>query len=510
MPTRAQAKAPSGLKGRRVLRSPAAVRRSKPERQGDHIRGLLIRPTAAQESALDAQYRYEYVLFGGAAGPGKSYILRWAAVEFLLWLAGRGVRNARVGLFSEDYPALKDRHITRFETGLVNRSGLPFDEAAARGLLEPEFPPWLGEVRETKADGLGYFLPQEYGGGVIALRNLDQPEKYASTEFAAIYVDELTKNPRQTFDALRFRKRWPGVEHSPFLAASNPGSIGHGWVKKLWIDRDFSGIDEYIDPQSVHFIPARAGDNPHLPNSYRATLQSLPENMRRAMLEGDWDVFEGMVFDEWRRDLHVCAPFPIPRGWRRWVAIDYGYANPFCALWFAASPEGRIYVYRELYEKGWRAREQARRILALNEPGEEIHIYGCDPSMFRVRHETVGTSIAQEYAEEGVRLYPANNDRNAGWARIHEALSWKRLPPGPDGAEGRLIKPPRLQIFDTCANLIRTLPALPYDIYKTEDVDTNAEDHAADALRYGLMIERGAHPIRPPNLKLPVIYATPL
>jgi phage terminase large subunit len=248
-----------------------------------------------------------YLLYGGAAGPGKSHILRWALIELLVGWAQQGHRDVRVGLFCEDYPSLKDRHISK---------------------VKREFPTWLGEVRETRGEGLGFYLKPEYGGGFISFRNLDDPAKYASVEFAAIAVDELTKNPRQTFDDLRYRLRWPGIELAPFLAASNPGSIGHAWVKKLWLDRDFSGDDSNLDPDSFVFIPAKAGDNPYLPASYWERLNSLPNAMRRAMLLTEIGTqYEGQVFDEFRRAYHVCRPIPIPSSWDRWCAIDYGYSR---------------------------------------------------------------------------------------------------------------------------------------------------------------------------------------
>ena len=451
------------------------------ERTGVDIRDL-IRPLPSQAAALDAMYTKEYLLFGGAAGPGKSHFLRWAAVELLLWWASQGHRNVRVGLFCEDYPTLKDRHVSRIHSGMMNRTDLPDDEAAAGGFLEKEFPPWLGDLKETKAEGLCYFLKPQYGGGFIALRNLDEPAKYASTEFAAVLVDELTKNTRQTFDELRFRKRWPGIAHSPFLAGSNPGSIGHAWVKKLWVDEDFSGEDVRLKPEWFQFIPALAGENHHLPNTYWDLLNSLPDAMRRAMLEGDWSVFAGQVFAEWRPNLHVIEPFEIPKDWTRWVAVDYGFANPFCALWFARKPDkSRVVVYRELYAVGWRATEQAKRIKAAS-VGERIWLHAADPSMWQKRRETTGDTIADEYLRAGVELKKANNERLAGLNCVREALNWKELP------SGRLIKGPQLQVFRTCTNVIRTLPALPYDPIKVEDVDDDAEDHAYDTLRYGMMV----------------------
>ncbi len=424
----------------------------------------LMRPLPRQREALDALYRGKYILYGGAAGPGKSHWLRWSALHFAIHCSTTGVPGVRVGLFCEDYPSLTDRQISR---------------------IVREFPEWLGKLRRTDTEGFGFRLHDSYGGGMIALRNLDDPSKYASTEFAAEFVDELTKNPRQTFDDLRFRLRWPGVEHTPFVGATNPTGIGYGWVKKLWVDRDFSGDDSVFDPDDFVFIRALPKDNPYLGTSYWEQLDTLPEAMRRALRDGDWDVFAGQVFSEWRRELHVVKPFVIPGDWTRWGAIDYGFASPFCALFFARSPDReRIYVYRELYAKGLRAEEQAQRIGIAKGTEAISGGYWADPSMWQKREGVRGNSIAEEYLAAGLMLRKANNDRLAGWGAVHEGLAWQQSP------IGEMIRTPRVQIFESCVNLIRTLPALPYDDNRVEDVDTDVEDHAPDGLRYGLMAER--------------------
>lgn len=419
----------------------------------------VMGPLPKQEQALDAIYDAKYVLYGGAAGPGKSYWLRWAAVHFLIECGMAGHRGVRVGLFCEDYPTLRDRQISR---------------------IKREFPAWLGTVRDTRDDGLGFHLEPRWGGGFIALRNLDDPAKYASTEFAAEFVDELTKNDRQTFDDLRFRLRWPGIDHTPFVAATNPGSIGHAWVKKLWVDRDFSGDDAALDPEDFAFIQALPRDNPHLGPSYWAQLDSLPERMRRALRDGHWDVFAGQVFSEWRGDVHTCKPFDIPKDWPKWTATDYGYVAPRCTLWLARDRENRrTYVYREQYETGVPAKEQASRIRFAS-AGENVSAHFGDPSMWQRREDDKGgTSLAEEYAKGGVHLSRANNQRITGKNYVHDSLRWC-------DERGVQTQEPELQVFSTCTNLIRTLPVLPYDEVRIEDVDTDAEDHAYDALRYGL------------------------
>lgn len=426
------------------------------------VRRDLIKPLPKQEVALDAIYSHKYTLYGGAAGPGKSYWLRWAAVEFLLeCFATLGLRDVRVGLFCEDYPTLRDRQISR---------------------IKREFPSWLGAVRSTEAEGFGFYLRPQYGGGVIALRNLDDPAKYASTEFAAVFVDELTKNKRQTFEDLRFRLRWPGLNHTPFAGATNPGSIGHKWVKKLWIDGDFTGDDASLDPGDFAFVQALPGDNPHLGAAYWALLDSLNPRMRAAMRDGRWDVFEGQAFTEFSRERHVIKPFEIPANWTRWTGTDYGYVDPWVTLWFARSPDRkRIVTYREASATGLTAREQARRIKELT-GREPIRLHMADPSMWAQREKLSPDSIADEYLMEGVVLSAANNSRLGGKAQVHEALAWQQL-----AARDTV---PRWQIFDTCTGLISTLETLPLDEKRHEDVDTDADDHHYDAARYALSVER--------------------
>jgi len=171
----------------------------------------LINPTEKQREFLAAIAKKDYVLYGGAAGGGKSYILRWWLILFLCWLYQvKKLANVQVALFCEDYPSLFDRHISK---------------------IKYEFPMSLGELKQGTVKN--FVLNPQYGSGVLALRNLDDPSKYLSSEFAAIGVDELTKNEQKVFDFLRLRLRWPGVDRPKFGAATNPGGKGHGWVKKL-------------------------------------------------------------------------------------------------------------------------------------------------------------------------------------------------------------------------------------------------------------------------------------
>lgn len=334
------------------------------------------------------------------------------------------------------------------------------------------------------------------------LQHSEDKYHYQGTMWEDICWDELTQFPNEAdYEFVNAFVRTDITGCKPLIrAATNPGGAGHGWVRGRFIDIAPPG-ETYRDGKGRTrcFIQAYADDNPlglERNPGYLAHLESLPHALARALRYGDWDQFEGQVFTEWRRDLHVIEPFTIPPEWGRWVAIDYGYANPFCALWLARPPDrSRIYVYRELYQAGWGAREQAKRIIAASK-GERIGLYVADPSMWQRResvgeHEILGTTLADEYGKEGLHLTVANNDRLPGWAAVHEALGWKRLP------SGRLMIAPKLQVFAGCVNLIRTLPALPYDPVRTEDVDSDSEDHLADALRYGLMAVNREQPKLP-------------
>jgi len=218
-----------------------------------------------QQEALEASRRFKFTLFGGSLGSGKSRWLRWSALYWLMEFYSKyNIRGIRAGVFSEDYPSLNDRHLTK---------------------VKYEFPSWLGKFNEAKHE---FTLAPEYGSGIIAFRNLDDPEKYLSVEFAIECVDEINRNDKPTFIELRKRLRWPGIKDVKFLAGCNP--IGKAWVKNMWVKRMFP--TEEKEQYEFVFVPALPTDNPHLPQEYYKSLESLPENQRKAMLEGNWDAFD--------------------------------------------------------------------------------------------------------------------------------------------------------------------------------------------------------------------------
>ena len=414
----------------------------------------LCNPFPRQQEFLNATLKYKYPLYGGAKGGGKSRILRWALLGLLLKWAAEGYKGVRVALFCEDYPALKDRQITK---------------------IKSEFPRVLGELIDSQTEGFAFILKPQFGGGILALRNLDDPSKYASSEFAAAAIDELTKNKREVFDQLRSIIRWPGISHNPIMGGTNPGEIGHEWVKKLWIDRQFGSDDP--EPSQIFFVKSLPTDNPYNTQEYIEELKRLPEKLRKAYLEGNWDVFAGQYFSEWDKEKHVCQPFPIPPTWKRFRAYDHGRDKPASCGWYAIDYDGVVYKYRELYQSGLNIDQIAKEINRLS-VGETYEYSVADPSIFAnigFVDKFGGQTIAESFVRNGIVFIPASNRRIDGWSIFHQYLYW-------DDKRG-----PKMKFFNTCHHSVRTIPSLIHDEHRPEDLDTDGEDHAADEGRYFLM-----------------------
>lgn len=315
------------------------------------------------------------------------------------------------------------------------------------------------------------------------LQHAKNIHSYQGSQIDWLCWDELTHFTEQEYNYLRSRVRAtvPGIR-TGIRASTNPGGIGHAWVRQRWVDAGppdapFT-IVESGRTVTARFVPARVWDNTALLErdpEYPVRLATLGEALSRALLDGDWDTFQGQVFTQWRRNLHVVKPVKLDPKWPRWTATDYGLARPFVTLWFCQDPATlRVYIYREISRPGVLASDQAKAILAAEADGERIRFRQADPAMW-IRQADTGKSIAMTYHQHGVTLNKASNERIAGWERIHEMLAI---------AEDGL---PYLQVFDTCTQLIKNLPALVYDQHQVEDVDTDGPDDEADALRYGAM-----------------------
>ena len=256
----------------------------------------------------------------------------------------------------------------------------------------------------------------------------------------------------------------------------NPGGVGHGWVKRLFISRQYKDKER---PEDYIFIPAKVYDNKFIMETdreYVRQLENLPETQRKAYLDGNWDVFEGQYFREFDRAVHVVRPFPIPQGWTKYRAFDYGL-DMLAAYWIAVDESGWAYVYRELCQPGLIISDAARMLREMT--AELITATLAPPDMWDRRQET-GKSVAEIFAENGVPLIKAQNDRVSGWMEMHE---WLKPCIGADGEPGA-----RLRIFESCPGLIEAIPALVFDKKNPSDCDTEPHEftHGPDAVRYFL------------------------
>ncbi len=424
-----------------------------------HLEGT---PNPKQEQFFLATARH--IAYGGARGGGKS----WAMRRKFVLLAFR-YPGLRLLLLRRTLPELNENHVLPLQKELY---GAVQYLATQRAFLFPN-------------------------GSRIKLGYCDREAdvfQYQGQEYDVIGLEEATHFTESQMQFLTTCNRSVRTDFSPRMYYTcNPGGVGHGWVKRLFIDRAYRNSERAAD---YVFIPARVTDNPVLLRTnpqYLETLENLPEHLRKAYLDGSWDVLEGQYFKEFDRSRHVVSPTRLPMEWKRFRAMDWGYNDPCCVLWFAVAPEGKLYVYRELYLRKTLSSEIAKRVKALSE-GERIAYTVASPDAWQQRglKGAEGESIAEVFGHNGVPLLPADNARVPGWQRIREALA--------DADDGT----PELRIFETCRNLIRTLPGLTFDAHDCEDVSDTCEDHAPEALRYGLMSR--PRPLPPERRKQPYRY----
>lgn len=400
-------------------------------------------------------------IYGGAAGGGKTAALAAEAITLALEYPG-----LPIDCFRRTIPEVE----ATFYVEIMRQMGAYIDAGHAY---------YKGDKRR--------FVFKN--GSIIRLNYCDNDAdvyRYQGREMPVIIIDELTQFPQAWIEYLKTRNRtanesWPVM----FLAATNPGGIGHGYVKRKYID--------VVPPNTVYedpisgitqiFIPAKLTDHVSeaFKRSYGRQLDAITDlQLRGALRDGDWDTFAGQVFVEWMYDKHVIEPFTIPDHWTRWRSMDYGNHNT--TLWHALDPETEHeYVYREYRTDTFMPiKDKAKHTLML-EQGENVAFGFADPAIWKgaADHNT-GKTVAQLYEENGVKWMPANNDRVAGLAIVHDSFAIM-----PDGKA-------KTRFFSTCLNSIRTIPALPYDPIKTDDVDTKADDHDYDAYRYGKMGSRKA------------------
>jgi hypothetical protein len=445
---------------------------------------LSYNPTPKQK--LFHASESDEVLYGGAAGGGKSYAICWDAFMRCMLFP-----NTHAYLFRRSFPELE---LTLVRTML--------------SIVPKELGKYTASTHEMRFinGSVAHFCHlSDEGEGLL---------KYQGAEIHWLYFDELTHFTKAMYDYLRTRLRAEkrlGIVPC-VRCASNPGGPGHSWVKQRFVDSTDVGKKIMEMPvksevlgttniRRIEYIPATVLDNPFITQDYVVELEQKPRALREALLLGKWDAFEGQAFPEFTNDpahyadgigTHVINPFPIPLNWTRYVSFDHGYTRPFSFGVWAVDEEGRVYRYKELYgcvpgeaNKGTMLTpggiaNQLADFLE-EEFREGIRMEGiADPAIWdRSRGKSVEEQIRDVFG--GVIFRKGDNTRLPGKMQLHERLKFDE--------NGK----PMLYVFTTCADFIRTVPALTYDPRKVEDIDTAGEDHIYDETRYFLM----SRPIAP-------------
>ncbi len=392
------------------------------------------------------------VLYGGAAGGGKSFAMLVDPLRFMHRSEHRAL------LLRRSMPELRE---------LIDKS---------RELYTKAFPG--AKFREVEKV---WKFPS---GATLEFGYLDRDAdvyRYQGQSYSWIGIDELTQYPTEfPLQYLQSRLRTTDSEIKPYIrCTANPGGVGGHWVRKRYLtpappNEAFKGPDGL----TRKFIPARLEDNPYLSadGRYEQMLASLPPVQRKQLLEGNWDVAEGAAFVEFNPEIHVIPPFKIPIHWAKYKGVDYGYAAESCCVWSTIDPDDdTLIIYRELYKKGLTGSALAEMITAY-EKDDHKSIQGVLDTAAWNKTGVGGPTVGETLVRAGHKLRPADKNRIQGKIQIHEYLKQNKT-------TGR----PRLQIFSNCVNLIRELQSIPVDPNKPEDVDTKASDHAYDALRYLIM-----------------------
>ena len=394
-----------------------------------------------------------YCGYGGARGGGKSHAVRIDAVRGAL-----------------KYPGIKILIVRRRYTDLQGNYVEPLNKILPSTIAEYNSQLHQYYFINGSTIKLGHF--QSYGQAA---------DEYQGQEFDWIFMDEATQFTEQEFRLLGGCLR--GVNNIPkkFRLTMNPGGVGHRWVKRLFIDRQFktdcANPEENENPDDYEFIQALVTDNTALMKSnggkqYLAMLSSLPENIRNAHRYGDWDALGGNYFPEFQTATHVCEPFVIPSSWARYRAFDYGL-DALAVLWFAIAPNGRVYMYRELKKSGLIVSDAAQEILSNTGVNEKI-VTTYAPDDIWSRQKDTGKTMAEVFLSNGVAIVKASRSRVQGWLQVKEFLA-----PMEDGK-------PKLMVFNTCQNFIDDIQSIQASDKDPNDCATEPHDitHLPDACRY--------------------------
>lgn len=432
-------------------------------------------PTPNPKQIVFLKDHHKYIAFGGSRGGGKSWAVRVKA--FLLSMRFKGII---IMIIRRSYPELYANHIKPFKRML---------------------PKAIYKYNDSKKEIT--FI----NGSQIVFKycaNEKDLDNFQGTECDILFIDEATQFTEEQFKILNACVR--GVsdrEEDKFpkrvYLTCNPGGVGHQWVKRLFIDRNYLSNER---PEEYSFIQSGVRDNKILMEQqpeYIAQLEALPPKLREAWLEGSWDIFFGQFFEDFidkpeqykeRTWTHVIEPFEIPDGWKIYRSFDWGYAKPFSCGWWAVDFDGVVYRILELYgctaEPNTGIKWTPAQVFAEIHKIETEHrwlkgkrIRGiADPAIWDAEF---GESIAEVAAKHQVFFEKGDHQRIPGWMQVHYRFAFDE-----NGF-------PMMYIFKNCKAFIRTIPLLQFDDHKVEDLDTEGEDHVADEVRYFLM----SRPIKP-------------
>lgn len=451
-------------------------------------RKIELKPSPKQ--VLFLQDHHRHVCYGGARGGGKSWVIRVKALALAMQHAG-----IKILILRATFRELDNNHIqpmTQLLTGIAkyNRQDKRFT-----------FP-------NGSTISFGY------------CQNDSDLGQYQGAEYDVIFLDEATNLKEEWIKQLNVCVRGANDHPKRTYYTCNPGGVSHGYIKRLFVDRKF---EENEVPDEYTFIQARVTDNAALmamQPKYIQELEALPPKLRKAWLEGSWDVYEGQFFEDFRDNpehyedrqwTHVIAPFKIPAIWEVYRSFDWGYRRPFSCGWWAVDTDGVIYRIAELYgcqksggksipNEGlkWTPEKVFSEIQRMEQEhpllkGKEIRGV-ADPAIWDAES---GISLAETATHYGIYFNRGDHKRIPGWMQCHYRMQFDK-----DGY-------PRFYVFNTCVDFIRTIPLLQYDEHRAEDLDSDGEDHAADEWRYFCM-SRPIKPVVPEEEYVPAFGSDPL
>lgn len=396
----------------------------------------------------------KYICYGGARGGGKSHVSR-----IKMCLLAFNYPGIQILLLRRTLKELRENHVLQLQKLLKN-------------------------IANYKDNTKEFLFPN---GSRIVLGYCDNEKdvlQYQGQAYEVIVLEEATHFTEFQFQTLTESNRMSGNLKKAFVPrmyfTCNPGGVGHAWVKRLFIDKDYKVTE---NPEDYIFIPSLVFENKYImekdPN-YVKVLENLPEDRKQAMLYGNWDVFDGQFFREFNRNIHVIEPFEIPLEWNRYIAMDYGL-DMFAVLFIAVDTKGKAYVYNEIHKSDLIVSDARQTLKSIMRNHKYKAIY-APPDLWN-RNRDTGKSTAELFFEGGIDLTKTSNDRKAGWLNVKEWLKIKKVK---NEQTGEVYEDSDIKIFSNCINLVRCLPQLQHDEKDPNDVATEPHEitHITDALRY--------------------------